>query len=69
VSGLYNDARRYGGPDAAPIRTELAQYVASVVREEWPMLGAGKGLSDKAWSEWEDVYQRSLALTPTTRPG
>jgi hypothetical protein len=29
-------------------------------------LGAGKGLSDTAWSEWEDVYQRSLALTPTT---
>jgi Protein of unknown function (DUF4239) len=66
VSDVYNDARRYGGPDVAPIRTELAQYVASVVREEWPMLGAGKGLSEKAWSQWEDVYQRSLALTPTT---
>jgi hypothetical protein len=66
VSDVYNDARRYGGPEAGPIRTGLAQYVAAVVHEEWPMLGAGKGLSGKAWSEWEDVYQRILALPPTT---
>jgi hypothetical protein len=43
VSDVYNDVRRYGGPDAAPIRTVLAQYVAAVVHEEWPSSARAKG--------------------------
>ncbi len=66
ISDIYNDAARYGGVVVAPVQHGLANYVATVVGEEWDMLGHRQGLSPKAWALWNDVYDRLLDLTPET---
>lgn len=66
ISDVYNDAGRYGGPVVAPIQRGLSSYVATVVGEEWDMLGHRQGLSPKAWIEWNGVYDRLLDLVPET---
>jgi hypothetical protein len=64
VADVYNDARRYGGPEVAAVQAGLARYLTLVVNEEWTSLGQGDGLSPKAWIQWDDVYNRLLNLTP-----
>lgn len=66
VADVYNDAGRYGGAVVTPIRQGLANYVATVVGEEWDMLGHRQGLSPTAWVQWNDVYDRLLDLAPET---
>ncbi|MDO9418776.1 bestrophin-like domain [Pararhizobium sp.] len=66
ISDVYNDARRYGGEITLPVQAGLATYLATVVTEEWPMLGRKEGLSPAAWKQWEGVYDRLLNLTPAT---
>ncbi|WP_455271140.1 bestrophin-like domain [Rhizobium herbae] len=66
ISDVYNDAVRYGGAIVVPIQQDLANYVSTVVGEEWDMLGHRQGLSPKAWTQWNDVYDRLLDLTPET---
>lgn len=66
ISDVFNDARRYGGAFVAPVQAGLSRYVSVVVNEEWASLGGGKGLSPKAWEEWEKVYDHVLDLVPTT---
>lgn len=66
ISDVFNDVRRFGGAVVAPVQMGLANYVATVVNEEWDMLGRGEGLSAKAWIEWDDVYNRLLDVVPTT---
>ena len=66
VSDVFNDIRRYGGPEVAPVQAGLADYLRIVVGEEWDLLGRREGLSPKAWTEWEAVYGRILDLDPTT---
>jgi hypothetical protein len=66
ISDVYNDIGRYGGTEVAPVQHDLANYVATVVAEEWAMLGAGRGLSPKAWIQWNDAFDRLLELEPQT---
>ncbi len=66
IADVYNDAGRYGGPLVVPVQEGLARYLMLVVGEEWEMLGHRKGLSSKAWAEWDGVYDRLLDLTPAT---
>jgi hypothetical protein len=66
ISDVYNDIGRYGGAAVAPIQLGLANYVVTVVGEEWDRLGQHQGLSPKAWIHWNDVYERLLDLTPET---
>jgi len=66
ISDVYNDAGRYGGAVVVPVQHGLGNYVATVVGEEWEMLGDHLGLSPKAWKQWNDVYDRLLDLTPET---
>ncbi len=66
VSDVFNDIHRYGGPQVAPIQTDLARYVSTVSNEEWDMLGDGRGLSQKAWAEWDEAYGLVLDLAPST---
>ena len=69
ISDVYNDIRRYGGGEVTPVQDGLKRYIAVVVDEEWEMLGLAEGLSPRAWAEWEGVYERLLALQPTTDRG
>ena len=66
ISDVFNDAGRYGGAIALPIREGLARYVAIVVDEEWERLAHREGLSPRAWEEWNAVYARVLDLAPST---
>ncbi|KAB0679856.1 DUF4239 domain-containing protein [Aureimonas leprariae] len=66
ISDVFNDMRRYGGTEVAAVQQGVAQYVATVVGEEWAALGRGEGLSTKAWLQWNAVYERLLDLSPTT---
>ncbi|BCP52810.1 hypothetical protein K32_14270 [Kaistia sp. 32K] len=66
ISDVYHDAGRYGGPIVGPVQQTLARYLDTVVNQEWDQLGRGEGLSAQAWTEWDDVYQKLLDLTPTT---
>lgn len=66
ISDVFNDMRRYGGPDVAIVQQGLATYVSTVVDAEWALLGRGDGLSTKAWLQWNAVYERLLNLEPTT---
>ena len=66
ISDVFTDAGRYGGPVVAPIQHGLSSYVATVVGEEWDMLGHDQGLSARAWVEWNGVYDRLLDLMPET---
>lgn len=66
ISDVYHDAGRYGGAAAAPIQSMLADYLHTVVNEEWDQLGRGEGLSAQAWKDWDNVYQKLLDLTPAT---
>lgn len=64
ISDVFNDARRYGGEATATVQGGLSRYVAVVVDEEWADLGARRGLSARAWREWETVYEAILNLAP-----
>ncbi|KQS74514.1 DUF4239 domain-containing protein [Rhizobium sp. Leaf383] len=66
ISDVFNDVRRYGGAIVTPVQAGLSRYVFVVVNEEWESLADGKGLSPKAWQEWERVYDHVLDLVPTT---
>jgi hypothetical protein len=66
VSDVFNDIHRYGGPQVVPVQTDLEKYIVTVSGEEWDMLGEGRGLSPRAWEEWDDAYERILDLTPAT---
>jgi hypothetical protein len=41
ASQLYRDLATYG-PETLPARQELRAYVASIVKDEWPLLAQGK---------------------------
>lgn len=66
ISDVFNDARRYGGSIVVPVQQGLARYVSVVVDEEWESLAHHKGLSPKAWQEWEGVYNVILDLSPSS---
>lgn len=66
ISDIYNDMRRYGGGEVGPVLDGLEQYVTTVVDSEWDSLGQDKGLSPKAWTDWEGIYGRLLGLEPIT---
>lgn len=66
ISDVFNDARRYGGAITAPVQHGLAQYVSTVVNDEWTLLAQHRGLSPKAWQQWESVYDAVLDLQPTS---
>jgi hypothetical protein len=65
IADVFNDIRRYGGPEVAPVQADLAQYLQTVSTQEWDLLGSKRELSNKAWAEWEDAYDRTLDLTPS----
>jgi len=66
ISDVFNDAHRYGGAIVVPVQQGLANYVTTVVNEEWDMLADHSGLSAKAWQQWDSVYQILLNLQPST---
>lgn len=66
ISDVYHDVSRYGGPMVGPIQTALADYLLTVIDDEWDQLGRGEGLSAQAWIDWDNVYQKLLDLTPAT---
>lgn len=66
ISDIFNDIRRYGGPDVTPVQVGLAQYVTTVVSKEWDSLGKHEGLLAQAWIEWQSVYELLLNLEPST---
>jgi hypothetical protein len=66
IADVYNDIQRYGGPAVTPVQAGLANYLSIVVGKEWDMLGREQKLSDDAWRQWNDVYERLLDLQPAT---
>lgn len=66
IADVYNDIRRYGGPDVVPVQKDIRDYLITAAGPEWDSLGRAKILSPRAWADWEDVYQRVLDLRPST---
>jgi hypothetical protein len=66
AADIWNDMARYGGPTQQAVQSALSSYIREVAGPEWTRLGNGEGLSDKAWREWETVYEGTLSLEPST---
>lgn len=66
VSDVWNDSARYGGEAQKAIQSGLAEYLETVVTEEWALLANHQGLSGKAWGQWDHVYGLILDLEPST---
>lgn len=64
IADIYNDIRRYGGPQVAPVQDALSRYARMVVDEEWPLLEFQDRLSPDAWDLREDAYLAVLDLVP-----
>lgn len=65
IADLYNDALRYGGPDAAQVAEAAREYLDRVITLDWPSLAADRHLARTSWASWEIAYEGALALTPT----
>ena len=66
VSDAFYDAHRYGTDEAEAIRLALRTYLQIAAKTEWTSLGAGNGLLQEAWLAWNDAYNATLDLAPTT---
>lgn len=55
---------RYDGADTAAIRSDLAAYLRSILRDDWPEILRGSE-SDKTREAFAPVSRGILALTPT----
>lgn len=66
IADVYNDIRRYGGPQVAPVQTALSRYTHSVVDEEWSVLAREGRLLPEAWAHRETIYLAVLDLVPQT---
>lgn len=64
IADLYNDARRYGGPQAPVIRSAAASYLDRVIEDDWQSLATHRRLAQAAWSSWSDAYETVLSLKP-----
>jgi hypothetical protein len=64
IADIYNDMRRYGGPEVVPVQDALSRYARLVARDEWLVLEHEGRLSPDAWSLRETVYLTLLDLAP-----
>ncbi len=64
VTDLFYDIARYDGPDTEEMRLVVAQYVHSVLTEDWPSLDETGLLSESGYIHWEAIYQYVLDLVP-----
>ncbi|MHC9234438.1 bestrophin-like domain [Pseudooceanicola sp. 502str34] len=66
VADIYNEMRRYGGEDVAPVQAALSDYLQVVSGPEWAALGETQRLTGEGWRIWDDIYGRLLDLPPDT---
>ncbi len=64
IADIYNDIRRYGGPQTVPVQDALSQYSHMAADEEWTVLSREDRLLPEPWKFWETVYLQVLDLTP-----
>lgn len=64
IADIYNDIRRYGGPQVVPVQEALSRYARMVAGEEWLDLEHDGKLSADGWSLRETVYLKLLELAP-----
>jgi hypothetical protein len=64
IADLYNDARRFGGPEAIKVADAATEYLDRVITQDWPSLASERHLSRTAWASWETAYENALALSP-----
>ena len=62
VAQVYHDAVRYGGPEAMPIKRDIAAYTRSVVEREWEKLSKEARLSPQAWGQHNAALDAVLDL-------
>jgi len=63
AADIFYDLDRYDPVASRSLRHSLAEYVHTVIHEEWGMLSQGQ-LSQRAWDLWEEVYMGVLDLAP-----
>jgi hypothetical protein len=64
IADIYNDIRRYGGPQVVPVQDALSRYAHVAAGEEWLVLAREDRLLSDAWSLRETVYLLVLDLAP-----
>jgi phage shock protein PspC (stress-responsive transcriptional regulator) len=62
LADIYNDIARYDPASGATVRGPLADYVETVIDQEWGSLAGEDRLSPAAWAAWDKIYGEVLDL-------
>ncbi len=63
INNMDRMMARYGDPSVSALRTSLMAYTKSIVADEWPLLGQGKG-SDKTRELFVPISKGVIAIQP-----
>jgi len=66
VGNLYRDTRGFPPNDGEPMRNELRQYIALVIRQEWPMQRQG-AVPSSGWVPLARLHDELVQFDPQTR--
>ncbi len=61
---LARDLAVYG-PEAAPVREALREYLRLVVEKEWPLLAHAEA-SVEAWNQLDEIFREAARIDPGT---
>jgi len=67
VADTYYGSKRYAREtdDLQSIQRDIADYLHTVINDEWQALSERKRLSDRAWRDYSRVDEALLGLTPS----